>query len=89
MSISKSEVVRARIEPHLKENAECILAQLGLNTTDAINIFFKMVVMHHGLPFEVKLPNQGTLKTMRDTDAGKNLHYAENKEDLFKQLGLE
>ena len=42
MSISKSEVVRARIEPHLKENAECILAQLGLNTTDAINIFFKI-----------------------------------------------
>jgi DNA-damage-inducible protein J len=86
MRVSKTDVVRARIEPHLKEDAEYILAQLGINTTEAINIFYKMIVIHHGLPFEVKLPNHETLETMRQTDAGENLHKAKSKEDLFKQL---
>lgn len=69
-------------------DAEYILAQLGLNTTEAINIFYKMIVVHHGLPFEVRLPNRETLETMRATDEGKNLHHAKNKEDLFNQLGI-
>lgn len=89
MRVNKTDVVRARIEPHLKQNAECILAQLGLNTTDAINIFYKMIVLYHGLPFEVRLPNNETLKTMQDTDSGKNLYSARDKEDLFKKLDLD
>lgn len=89
MKTHKTEVVRARIEPHLKEDAECILAQLGINSSDAINMFFKMIVLHHGLPFEVKLPNHETLQTMHDTDAGKEIHHAKNKQDLFKQLDLD
>ena len=86
MKVNKSEVVRARIEPRLKENAECILAQLGLNTTDAITMFYKLVVMHHGLPFEVKLPNAETMQAMRDVKERKNLHRINNLQDFFKQL---
>lgn len=39
----KSSTVRARLEPDLKEDAEMILEQLGLSTTEAIRIFFKQV----------------------------------------------
>jgi len=33
-----------------------VLDQLGITTSNAINIFFKQVVLHQGLPFAVKLP---------------------------------
>ncbi|CAA6827180.1 MAG: Unknown protein [uncultured Thiotrichaceae bacterium] len=45
-----------RVEPELKGNAERILNQLGMNTTQAINIFLKQVELHKGLPFDVQLP---------------------------------
>jgi DNA-damage-inducible protein J len=45
-----------RIEPALKENAEEILSQLGMTPNEAINIFLKQVVLHKGLPFDVRIP---------------------------------
>jgi addiction module RelB/DinJ family antitoxin len=54
----KEEYVRARTDAHLKQHAEAILSRLGLNMTDAINMFLVQVTMHDGLPFEVKIaPN--------------------------------
>jgi addiction module RelB/DinJ family antitoxin len=51
----KEEYVRARTDAHLKQHAEAILSRLGLNMTDAINMFLVQVTMHDGLPFEVKI----------------------------------
>jgi addiction module RelB/DinJ family antitoxin len=54
----KEEYVRARTSTQLKQHAEAILSRLGLNMTDAINMFLVQVTMHDGLPFEVKIaPN--------------------------------
>lgn len=39
--MSKSEVVKARVEPEVKEQAEKVFRQLGLNTTQAITLFYK------------------------------------------------
>lgn len=64
--MSKSESVRARMEPNLKKDAEHIFAMLGLSTTDAITLFYKQVTLHQGLPFEVKIPNQTTLDAMNE-----------------------
>lgn len=58
--MSKTEVVRARIEPGLKRNVEEIFSKLGLNTTQAITLFFKQLELKQGLPFAVELPNQET-----------------------------
>ena len=44
-----------RVYPETKEQAEAILNQLGIPMSNAIGIFLKQVVMHRGLPFEVKL----------------------------------
>lgn len=47
----------ARIEPDLKENAEAILNVLGISASSAITMFYKQIVMHNGIPFELKIPN--------------------------------
>ncbi len=86
--MSKTAVVRARIEPELKANAEYILRELGLSPTEAVTLFYRQITMKRGLPFEVRIPNEVTLKTFQDTDAGKNLIEAKDKEELFEKLGI-
>ncbi len=53
----KSAKVQARTEPELKKKAENIFHELGLNQTDAINLFYRQVVLQYGLPFPIKIPN--------------------------------
>lgn len=38
--------------------------------------------------FELKVPNEETLKAFEATDKGEGLHKAKNAQDLFKQLGI-
>ncbi len=86
--MSKTATVRARIEPDLKEEVEKLFHELGISTTDAINIFFKQVKLRHGLPFEVTIPNELTQKVLKETDEGKNIIRHENIDDMFKNLGI-
>ncbi len=84
----KSEMIRARIEPALKKDVESIFKKLGLSTTEAISLFYHQVKLWKGLPFEVRIPNETTLKTFRDTDNGNNLVDCEDAEDMFSKLGI-
>ena len=59
-----------RIEEETLIQAKAILEKLGMNFSDAVNIFTKMIVQTKGLPFEVKLPNAETLQAMREADTG-------------------
>ena len=54
--MAKSANLYARIEPDLKEQAETILAALGIPASNAITMFYKQIVLQKGLPFDVKLP---------------------------------
>ena len=53
---TKSANLYARIEPDVKEQAESILAALGIPASNAINMFYKQIILQNGLPFDVKLP---------------------------------
>ena len=53
---AKSANLYARIEPDVKEQAERILATLGIPASNAINMFYKQIILNRGLPFEVKIP---------------------------------
>ncbi|MDR3293324.1 MAG: type II toxin-antitoxin system RelB/DinJ family antitoxin [Clostridiales bacterium] len=55
--MAKSDVIHARLDPILKANVEGILMQIGLTTSDAVNLFFKQVELNGGLPFELRIPN--------------------------------
>lgn len=54
--MAKSSNLYARIEPEVKEQAETILASLGIPASNAITMFYKQIILQRGLPFEVKLP---------------------------------
>lgn len=86
--MAKSAIIRARIEPELKAEAETIFNELGLSITEAITLFYRQVKLRRGLLFEVRIPNRTTLQTFKDTDEGKNLIESENADDLFSKLGF-
>ena len=45
-----------RIDAELNDQATLLLEGLGLSMSQAISMFLKQVVLHRGLPFEVKYP---------------------------------
>ena len=51
-----------RTDKDIKDQAEEIFNELGLNMTTAINMFLRTVIREHGIPFELKLdvPNETT-----------------------------
>ena len=69
---TKSANLYARIEPDLKEQAEAILNSLGIQTSNAITMFYKQIVLQRGLPFEVKLPAQQPLDASKLTQQQMN-----------------
>lgn len=54
--MAKSANLYARIEPDVKEQAESILSALGIPASNAINMFYKQIILQRGLPFEIRLP---------------------------------
>lgn len=52
----KSANLYARIEPDVKEQAESILSALGVSASNAINMFYKQIILHRGIPFDITLP---------------------------------
>ena len=54
--MAKTANLYARIEPDVKEQAEGILSALGIPASNAINMFYKQIILQRGLPFEVKMP---------------------------------
>ena len=66
--MAKTANLYARIEPDVKEQAESILATLGIPASNAINMFYKQIILQRGLPFEVKIPSERPVNTSMLTD---------------------
>ena len=86
--MSKTSMVRARIQPRLKAQAEKVFNRLGLNATQAITLFYKQVELREGLPFEVAIPTAATKRTFESTNAGRDLIVCEDLDDMFEKLGI-
>jgi DNA-damage-inducible protein J len=62
-----------RLDSDKLAEAKAILERLGLNFSEAVNIFTSMIVARQGLPFEITLPNDETVAAMRDIRARQNI----------------
>jgi DNA-damage-inducible protein J len=71
--MNKSAMIRARVDPVLKDEVENLFEQLGLSATEAITLFYQQVRLNRGLPFYVRIPNAVTQRTFAETDAGENI----------------
>ncbi len=80
-----------RIEETTKKQAVELLEGLGLNLSEAVNMFLKQVILQRGLPFEVKYPEYKleVLEAMEEAkriSRDSNVKGFTNIDDLFADL---
>lgn len=59
-----------RMDKELKEQAEQLFSELGMNMTTAFNIFVRQAVRQRRIPFEISLnvPNAETIAAMEEAN---------------------
>ena len=87
MGTVKTATARALINPEVKKEAESILKEIGLSVSNSVELFYRQVVVQRGLPFELQVPNEKTMKAIRNSRSGKGRRFT-GPEDLFKDLGI-
>lgn len=55
---AKTANILARVEPQIKEQAETIMAQLGVPASVVINMLYKQIIMTRSIPFNISLPSE-------------------------------
>ncbi len=59
-----------RMDKELKEQAEQLFSELGMNMTTALNIFVRQAVRQRKIPFEITLnvPNAETIAALEEAN---------------------
>lgn len=66
MSTTSYSDLHVRLDTDIKEEAEAILDDLGVSPSGAINIFYRQIINHDGMPFKVTrakdpIPDEDTM----------------------------
>ncbi len=82
----KTAMIRARIEPKLKNEVEYIFKKLGITTTEAISLFYNQIKLRRGIPFEVNIPNETTRKAIKSSDKKLGVKKFKSVHELLEEL---
>ena len=85
--MATNDVVRARIDGAIKNEAAKVLAGMGLTVSDACRMTLTMIARDKRLPFGNE-PNEETRRTLEQIERGEDLHHAKDVDDLFWQLEI-
>jgi DNA-damage-inducible protein J len=86
--MGKTANIRARIEPGLKIEVENILSELGLTVSETVHLLYRQIKLQRGLPFDVRIPNALTARTLNTSRKGKGVKRFGSRKELYADLGL-
>lgn len=66
---AKTANVLARVEPDVKEQAEAIMAKLGIPASTVINMLYRQIIMTRSIPFTLSVPSAPIARDEMDTAA--------------------
>ena len=77
-----------RLDSEVKEQAQQVFNNLGMDMTTAINIFLRQAIQYQGLPFDVRLDeNRKLLQVLTDLDQNRKMSQSfESVSDLMEDL---
>lgn len=80
--------ISIRLDSEVKEQAQQVFSNLGMDMTTAINIFLRQAIQYQGLPFDVGLDeNRKLLQVLTDLDQNRNMSQSfESVSDLMEDL---
>ncbi len=81
----QKQLVQARIDKTVKEEAAAVLAAVGLTVSGALRLLLTKVAHEKALPFAPLVPNEETVEAMREARRGNLPHFA-SVEELFDDL---
>ncbi|MFC1821984.1 type II toxin-antitoxin system RelB/DinJ family antitoxin [Thermodesulfobacteriota bacterium] len=87
MGTSKTASARALIDPQIKKEAEAILNDLGLSVSKSFELYYRQIIAHRGLPFELRIPNEKTMEAIENSRQGKGKTFS-SRENLYDDLGI-
>jgi len=87
MGTTKTASARALLDPEVKAKAENILKELGLSVSKSFELFYRQIIAQHGLPFELQIPNEKTMKAIENSRQGKGKRFSAPQK-LFDDLGI-
>ena len=80
-----NQLVQARVDKDVKEEASAVLAAMGLTISDAVRLLLTRVAREKALPFAPLVPNAETIAAMQEARAG-NLPRFDDVQSLFDDL---
>ena len=86
--MNRTANIRARVEPDLKTEVENILSDLGLTVSETVHLLYRQIKLQRGLPFDVRIPNELTARTLNASRNGKGVRRFGGKKELYADLGL-
>ena len=86
--MAANQLVQARIDGAIKEEAAAVLAAMGLTVSDFVRIGLTRVAMEKAMPFEPLIPNETTIQAMQDARAGRVTKSA-SLDALFRDLNAD
>lgn len=86
--MANTSTVYARIDTGLKENAESIMSKLGITPSSAIQMLYSQIILHKGMPFELKLPIEKPLALGNMTKEELNSELNKGMESLASGNGI-
>ena len=68
--------VNIRVDSEIKQQAEAIFNELGINMSTAINMFLRHSIRYGGIPFDLRLnfPNESTQTAIDDVNNNRNMN---------------
>ena len=84
--MARTTTVQARIDSEIKAEADKVLSTLNISMSEAISIYLTQVALHRGIPFDIKIPNEVTVATLRKSEEGRELNEVGSVYELFDEL---
>jgi DNA-damage-inducible protein J len=84
--VAKTATIQTRVDPEIKRNAQKILSTLNISMSEAISIYLTQITLNKGIPFEIKIPNNLTARTLKESENRKELHKVSDVDELFQEL---
>jgi len=78
--MATNDVVRARIDGRVKEEASAVLEAIGLTPSDVFRMLMTKIAKEKVLPFEPLNPNAKTIKAVKEARLGKGKTFKTAKE---------
>ena len=80
-----NQLVQARVNSDIKDEASAVLAAMGLSVSDAVRLLLTRVAREKALPFAPLVPNAETIAAMKEARAGKLARF-DDVESLLDDL---